>query len=400
VTPTPVFDPYSPEFFADPHEIFRRLREDAPVYYNPDLDFYALTRHDDVAAAYRDHTAYSSARGLDLEMINSGDDPPPVILFMDPPEHGRMRGLVSRAFTPRATAARRVVIGEVAQRFLHRADPNRFDVVQDFSAPFPAEVIAAMTGVPEEYRQQIRRWTDDSLRFRSTRGAPDEACATALVELFSYYYKLVEHRRSQPGEEDIISILLAATLARDDGTITRLEDLEVAAFAALLGGAGAVTVTKLIASAIANFATHPDQWRCLVDDSDLIGNAVEEVLRFDGPVLYNVRCTRTEVTVRGVTIPAGKPVLLCGAAANRDPEAFANPDTFDIGRDRSKSQHLGLGYGIHSCLGAAMARLQTTIALEHLRNFMPRYEVIWTECRRVQSTNESGWSHLPVRVLR
>ncbi len=197
----------------------------------------------------------------------------------------------------------------------------------------------------------------------------------------------------------MISTLIGAEVTRDNGEVSNLDDLEIASFIMLLGGAGAVTVTKLIGSTIALLAKHTDQWQRLLDDRTKIVAAVEEALRFDGPILYNVRCTLNEVTLHGVTIPPNKPVLLCNASANRDPEAFADPDLFDIDRDSTRAQHLGLGYGVHSCLGAALARLETAVALDHLLDFMPRYQVSWDDCVRVNSSHEAGWSHLPVRVL-
>jgi cytochrome P450 len=393
-----VFDPYSAEFYADPHELYRRMREEAPVYHNKQLDFYALTRHADVAVAYRDFQTYSSARGLDLAMVKSGQDPPKMILFMDPPDHGRMRSLLNNAFTARAIQSQRSTVIELVQQYLSMVDPRRFDVVQDFSALFPVEVITAMAGVPPEFRHQVRFWVDQAIGSQPGRVEANEAGIKAWLDIAAYYYNLVQERRRQP-ESDMISTLIAAEVRQDNSEITSLDDSEIALFAVLLGGAGSETVTKLVGSAVAVFAKHPDQWQMLISDPGKIPAAVEELLRYDGPVLYNVRCTRRDVTLHGVTIPAGKPVLLCAASANRDEDAFADADTFNIDRDHTKVQQLGLGYGIHSCLGAALARMETAIALEHLLSFMPRYEVIWEDCQRVNSSNSTGWSHLPVRVL-
>lgn len=393
-----VFDPYSADFYANPHELFRRMREEAPVYYNKQLDFYALTRYEDVSAAYRDFQTYSSARGLDLAMVASGEDPPKMILFMDPPDHGRMRRLLNKAFTPRAIQSQRSMLTELVQRSLGKVDPGRFDVVQDFSALFPVEAITTMAGVPAESRHQVRSWVEQTLGAQPGRVEADGAGMNAWLELAAYYYNLVEERRRQP-RDDMISALIAAEIRDENGAESALEDYEIALFAVLLVGAGAETVTKLVGSAVAVFAQHPDQWQMLSADRRRIPAAVEELLRYDGPVLYNVRSTRREVTLHGVTIPAGKPVFLCAASANRDPDAFTDADTFDIDRDHSKVQHLALGYGVHSCLGAALARMETAIALDHLLSFMPRYEVVWEDSRRVNSSNSTGWSRLPVRVL-
>lgn len=393
-----VFDPYSAEFRADPYTIFRRMRNEAPVYYDRERDFYALTRHHDVAAAYRDFDTYSSTAGIDLDMARSGQTPPPVILFMDPPSHTRMRALVNKAFTPRAIEALGETVNALVKGYLSAIDGRRFDVVQEFASLFPAEVIMSMTGVPRDFREQLRIWYDEVQRYQPGQIEGGQLQMTALLDMVQYFNNLVLERRAHP-QPDMISTLIEAEIQRDHDEFAALEDYEIAFFAMMLLGAGVDTVTKLVGSAIAVFDQHPEQWQKLLDDRTKIPAAVEELLRYDGPVLYNLRTTLKEVTVQGVTIPAGRPVLLCGAAANRDSVAFADPDVFDIDRDRSRAQHLALGYGIHSCLGAALARLETTIALEHLLDFMPRYRVVWDECERTQAPNIFGWSRLPVEVL-
>ncbi|WP_139333159.1 cytochrome P450, partial [Mycobacterium sp. SP-6446] len=221
----------------------------------------------------------------------------------------------------------------------------------------------------------------------------------ANIDTAMYYFGLVQERRENP-QDDMISRLIAAEIPGDDGQLRKLDDIEITGFATLLGGAGAETVTKLLGNAAVLFARHPDQWQKLLDDRDKIPGAVEELLRYEGPVQYNVRYTLKEAHVSAGVIPAGKPVFLCGAAANRDPDAFTNAETFDIERDHTEAQHVGLGYGIHSCLGAALARLESRIALERLLDFMPRYEVNWDGLQRVHMQNVAGWQNVPVKVLR
>jgi cytochrome P450 len=394
-----VFDPFSEEFYADPHTLFRRLRDEAPVYYNEDLDFYALTRHRDVAAAYKDFKTYSSTAGLDLAMVKSGQEAPKMIVFMDPPEHGRMRGLLNKAFTPRAIQSQRATVIELVQRCLSMVDPREFDAVQEFAAPLAMDVVARMAGVPEQFAQQVRLWTDQAIGHRPGQLDQDWVDMEAALNILTGYQDLVQQRRQQP-YDDMISKLTAAEITRDDGATSRLEDAEITLFAVLLSAAGTQTVARMLGNAVAAFARHTDQWQKLADDRSKIPAAVEELLRFDGPVLYNVRCTMREVTFGEVTIPAGKPVFLCGASANRDPDAFTDPDRFDIDRTPTQAQHIALGYGAHTCLGAQLARMEIAIAIEHLLDFMPRYDVVWKDCKRVNATNLAGWSHLPVRVLR
>jgi cytochrome P450 len=395
-----VFDPFSEEFFTDPYPTYRRMREEAPVYYSEEYDFYALTRHEDVAAAFRDYETYSSARGIELSMIKKGGVPPESksMIFMDPPEHRRMRTLVNKVFTPRAITALKDTVTELIKYHLAQVDTRQFDVVADFSALFPVEVISTVLGVPAEHRQQIRHWVDTSLHREPGQIEMDETNWEAVHQTGAFYYNLIQERRKQP-QDDMISGLIAAQVERDSGGTTQLDDIEITGFATLLGGAGAETVTKLVGNAIVQFARNPDQWQRLLDDRSKVPAAVEEVLRFEAPTQYNVRYSLKDAHLHGVTIPAGNPVFLLGGSANRDSDAFTDADKFDIDRDRTEAQNLGFGYGVHSCLGAALARLESAVALEKLLDLMPRYEVIWDGCKRVSMTNVAGWSNVPVRVL-
>jgi cytochrome P450 len=396
--PKVVFDPFSDDFFNSPYETYRRMREEAPVYYDEKYDFYALTRHEDVAAAYKDYETYSSARGADLAMVRSGQVPSPKsIIFMDPPEHRHMRSLLNKVFTPRAIQSQKQMVTETIERFLNAANPDQFDVVQDFSAPFPAEVITTMLGVPPEHRQKIRLLIDESLHREPGQVEVSEAGMRANIETAMLYLNLVQQRRAEL-RDDLFTKLITAELERENGQKSKLDDIEIAGFATLLGGAGAETVTKLIGNAAVLFARFPDQWQKLLDDRTKIAAAVEEVLRYEAPSQYNVRCSLKEVHLHGVTIPAGKPVFLINGSANRDAEAWTDPDNFDIDRDRHEALNLGFGYGIHSCLGAALARMESAIALEKLLDFMPRYEVDWDDCKRVTMQNVAGWQNVPVRV--
>lgn len=393
------FDPVSQEYFDNPYEIYRRMRDEAPVYYDEAEDFYALTRHDDVAAALKDHESFSSSRGCDLGMVRSEEAPAKSIIFMDPPEHRHMRSLLNKAFTPRAIQSQRETITELVEHYLSQVDPDGFDVVQDFSGPFPVEVITRMAGVPEAFRQQVRHWIDKGLERKPGQLAWSDENMQANIDSGVYYYGLVQERRRNP-QDDMISRLIAAEIPGENGEMRKLDDIEITGFTSLLGGAGAETVTKLVGSAVVEFARNPEQWQLLLDDRSLIPAAVEELLRYVGPVQYNVRYTLKEAVLPNGTIPAHKPVFLMNAAANRDPRAFDNAETFDITRDRAQAQNLGLGYGIHSCLGAALARMETAIALEHLLDFMPRYEVDFDGLERVHMQNVAGYHHVPVKVLK
>ena len=397
--PQLVFNPVAPDYFENPYEIYRRMRDEAPIYYDEVEDFYALTRHADVAAAFKDYESFSSARGCDLSMVRTGEVPQKSIIFMDPPDHRHMRSLLNKAFTPRAIQSQRETVIELVEHYLSKADPDHFDVVQDFSGPFPVEVITRMAGVPEEFRQQVRHWIDTSLQRDPGQIDLSEANMQANIDSAVYYYGLVQERCENP-QDDMINRLIAAEVPGENGELRKLDDIEITGFLTLLGGAGAETVTKLVGSAVVEFARHPEQWQKLLDDRSKIPDAVEELLRYVGPVQYNVRYSIKDVELPSGIVPANKPVFLMGAAANRDPRAFEDAETFDITRDRSQAQNLGLGYGIHSCLGAALARMESAIALERLLDFMPRYEVDFHGLERVHMQNVAGYHHVPVKVLR
>ncbi|CAN5688710.1 cytochrome P450 [soil metagenome] len=399
-TATLVFDPFSDDFFNGPYETYRRMRDEAPVYYNARYDFYALTRHADVAAAFKDFASYSSNRGVDLAQVRKGQvTEHGSIIAMDPPDHRHMRSLLNKVFTPRAIQAQRAMVTDLIEKYLSAVDPDGFDFVQDFSALFPVEVITTMQGVPPGDGQQVRLWIDDLLHRDSGQVEMSEAGLKSAVDMAIYYFKLVKKRRGELGD-DLLSKLITAEIERDNGEMEPLSNIEITEFATLLGGAGAETVTKLLGNAAVVFGQNPDQWQKLHDDRSKIPFAVEELLRYEAPAQYNVRCALREITLHGVTIPEGKPVFLVGGSANRDPQAWTDPDTFDVDRDRTQAQNLGLGYGIHSCLGAALARMESVIALDKMLDFMPRFEVDWTGCKRVNMQNVAGWSSVPVRVLR
>lgn len=388
------FDPFSADFFDDPYETYRALRDHAPVYHNARYGFWALSRFDDVAAAHRDWQTFSSTHGVTLHDILAPTPPPPAsIIYLDPPEHERVRNLVSRVFTPRAIAGLEPMVRQVVRATL---DPLRgraeLDIVADFAALFPVEVISTMLGVPKADRQAVRLRTDALLHREPNDPSPTPAGIEAGMVQHQYFLALVEEKRGHPGD-DVITRLCEAELPGAHGP-ERLSDGEIAGFALLLGAAGSETVTKLIGSGVVLFHRFPAEWAKVLDDPSRVTNAVEEILRYWAPSQYQGRFTTAAATLHGVTIPAGVPVLLLTGAANRDERAYPDPDRFDI--DRKQQIAIGFGYGIHSCLGAALARLESRIAFEELRTRYPRYRVDERGLRRVHMANVAGFSQVPV----
>ena len=395
------FDPFSTEYFEDPTEVYRRLRDEAPVYFSERYGFYALSRFADVVAAHRDWHGFTSTHGVDLSTLKR--DPAVIRAFkmlitMDPPEHDRFRALVSRVFTPRAMAALEPMIREVVRSFLDPlADRDSFDAVADFSAPFPVEIISRMLGVPEGERQQIREWLDVTLHREPGDMDPTPAGQTAMIEMSGYFYELARERRRRP-VDDMLSRLTQVTVDHGDGVETGLDDEEIAGFASLIGGAGAETVTKLVGNAVVLFAAHPDQWQKVVDDPARIPGAVEEILRLLPPSQYQGRFSAEDRDFEGGTIPAGFPVLLVTGAATHDPRAFERADDFDI--ERPPSIAIGFGHGVHSCLGAALARMESRIALEEIAARWQRLDVDVAGLRRVHMANVAGYANVPVAAVR
>jgi cytochrome P450 len=397
-----VFDPYSDDYFNSPFETYRRMRDEAPLYYSEKYGFWALTRYEDVSAAIRDHETYSSTKGVTLDMVKatlSGADNSALgklVISLDPPEHERMRKLVNRVFTPRAVIALESLVSETIDRYVSQLDPSSFDAVADFAALFPVEVITSMLGVPAEDRQQLRLWLDKGLERNEGIGMSAESM-DAVMQTGAYYYGLIQQRRDEP-QDDMISGLIDAEII-EDGEVRRLDDIEITGFCTMLGGAGAETVTKLVGNAVVVFADNPDQWQKLRDDRSKIPAAFEELLRYEGPSQYQVRTTTRDVTLHDKTIPEGGPVILINGAASRDERFFPDADRFDIDRERKVGYNLNFGYGIHSCLGAALARMEGRMALETLLDLIPRYDIDHAGLKRVHMTNVLGWCNVPVRAV-
>jgi cytochrome P450 len=400
-TTAPVeFDPFGEDYFNDPTEVYRRLRDEAPIYFNERYGFYALSRFADVVTAHRDWKGFSSARGIDLATLKG--DPELIrslgmIIMMDPPEHERFRTLVSRVFTPRAVTALEPMVREVITGYLDElAGRDAFDVVADFSGPFPVEIIARMLGVPAEDRQQIRHWLDLSLTREPGQMEPTPEGADAMLQSIVYFLALTAEKRERPGD-DMLSRLTQVSVDRGDGTETQLTDDEIAGFAGLLGGAGAETVTKLVGNAAVLFDRNPDQWRAVVEDPGKVPAAVEEILRLLPPSQYQGRYSTEDRELESGTVPGGFPVLLLTGAATRDPRAFEDPDEMRL--DRPPSVSVGFGHGVHSCLGAALARMESRIAIEELAARWDRLEVDVDGLRRVHMSNVAGYQNVPVTAV-
>jgi cytochrome P450 len=398
------FDPFSVEFFEDPWDMYRWLRDEAPVYCNERLGFWALSRYEDCVEALRDVATFTSTKGVNLAQLSRVEFSelaeavgPPLMIMMDPPDHERMRKLVSRAFTPRRIASWEPVVQRIVGRFLDDlAGVTAFDVTRDLAGPFPVEVICEIVGVPEGDRQQIRHWTDAMIEVEVGDPFPTAEGIEASLAFQDYVQGLVTETRRQPRREGMLCDLLEAEVERPDGGRERLTDAEVVGFVILLTAAGAETVTKLVGNGVMTFEEWPDQRERLKADPTLAASAVEECLRWRAPSQYQGRYSMREREFHGVTIPAGQPVLVVTGAANRDERVYVDPDRFDITREGPLG--ITFGHGIHFCIGAHLARLEGRVAFTELYRRWPDLQVDLEGVRYVHMANVAGPSSVPVAV--
>jgi cytochrome P450 len=390
-----VYDPYDYAIDADPHPVWKRLRDEAPVYYNEQHDFYALSRFDDVLAAHLDPATFSSAHTTVLEMMQPDPDPfvTSMMIFMDPPQHTRYRKLVSRAFTPRHMSALELRVRALAGGFLDEfVGAGSFDYVADFGARLPVMVISALLGAPEADEEQLREWSDSMLHID-----PGEMMGAQAVDIrqamHDYWQALIDDRRRDP-RDDLMSELMTAELAEDGSSSRFLTDAEIHAFMGLLSGAGNETVARFLGWSAVGLDRFPDERRKLVDDPARIPNAVEEILRWEAPSAIQGRWVTSPVMVQDTLLPEGTKVALLTGAANRDERMFADPDAIDV--ERVIPRHVAFGYGIHFCLGAALARLEGRIALEETFKRFPTWEVDTDRCEMVHTSTVRGYAKVPI----
>jgi cytochrome P450 len=389
-----VYDPYAYEIHEDPYPTYTRLRDEAPVYRNDERGFWALSRHADVMAAFRDSERFSNAEGVSIDPAASGPHAHRTMSFlaMDPPQHGRMRGLVSRAFTPRRVAEMEDGIRALTVRHLEPAlETGRFDFVTDLVGKVPMDVISEMLDVPEADRTELRRLSD--LLVHREEGVTDvpPSGVEAALSLVVYYADLIADRRAHPGS-DLVSALCAAEVDGD-----RLTDDEITSFLFLMVVAGNETTTKLLAHAWYWGWRNPDQLAKAFADEHRIADWVEETLRYDTSSQLLARVTTCDVELHGITIPARDRVVLLAGSANRDPRAFADPDVFDLDANRDAGI-ASFGVGRHFCMGASLARLETRVVLEELVRRIRGYEIDESGASRVHSVNVRGFATLPTTV--
>ncbi len=385
------YNPYAPENVLDPYPVFRRLRDEAPVYHNPEMNFWALSRYDDVIAAHRDAKRFVSGEGITIEGAEKGM---PLLILRDPPDHSWHKGLVGKVFTNVRMAALEPFIRAKAVALLEALDGREeVDFVHDFTVELPLAVICELIDIPLENRRELHERANAPL-LRGDDLDP-RAALTAQIEQHGFFHGLAAARRANP-RDDVITLLINTEVKDEAGGLRRLDDMEIATHFIELATAGHETVAKALASGLIALHHFPDQRAKLQADPSLIPAAVEELLRYDPPSQMQGRTTSEDVTLHGVTIPAGSRTMLLTASATRDERAFAEADRYDVGRDMDQ-RSIYFGYGIHKCLGIHLARLEMRIALEELFSRYPDHAVDPSRSRRLGLTNLRGVANLQMR---
>jgi cytochrome P450 len=389
-----VLDPYDYNFHADPYPYYKRLRDEAPLYRNDELDFWALTRHADVHQGFRNSVALSNKLGVSLDPISRTPEAYRTMSFlaMDDPAHLRLRTLVSKGFTPRRIRELEARVVELTGQHLDTAlESESFDYIAEFAGKLPMDVISELMGVPGEDRERLRALADAVMHRDDGVADVPMAAIEASMQLLVYYADMVTQRRKQP-TDDLTSALLQAEIDGD-----RLGDEEIMAFLFLMVVAGNETTTKLLGNAAYWGARNPDQLAGVHADHSRIPLWVEETLRYDTSSQILARTVATDIEFHGTTLHEGDTVLLMPGAAHRDERVFDSPDTYRIGRDIG-SRLLSFGSGAHFCLGAHLARMEARVALSGLFERIRGYEVDEANAVRVHSSNVRGFSALPMTV--
>ncbi len=390
------YDPYDFEIDANPYPLWKRMREEAPLYYNEKHDFFAVTRFDDVERGLKDWDTYRSGRGSVLEFIKANletgfEMPSGVILMEDPPIHDLHRGLLSRVFTPKKMNALEPKVRAFCARNL---DPlvgtGQFDFIKDLGAQMPMRTIGMLLGIPEQDQEAIRDQLDESLRLEEGQEVQVNIDDLLGGEAFGDY---IDWRAGNPSD-DLMTELLNAEFDDETGTTRRLTRQEILTYVSLLAGAGNETTTRLIGWTGKLLAEHPDQRAQLVKDRTLVPKAIEEILRYEAPSPVQARYVSRDVEHQGQTIAEGSIMLLLNGSGNRDDRQFPDGDTFDI--HRNITHHLSFGYGLHFCLGAALARLEGRVALDEVLNRFPTWDVDWDNAQQARTSTVRGWERLPV----
>jgi cytochrome P450 len=390
----PVYDPFSNEIDDDPYPLWARMIDEAPLYWSERYSFFALTRYADVEAAFLDPATYRSGHGTVLELLDAPVEViPDWLLFKDAPEHTRLRSLVNKAFTPRRVAELEPQIRSIASELLARHDAGEtFDCIGEFARQLPMRVISSLLGVPEDDMEKVQNLFH---AFQESQVGDSGFDFSTLEAINQYFCDMAAERRSQP-RDDMMTALVEAEISDPDGGNRKLTEKELSEFVVLLDGAGTDTVSLNLGNLTRELEANPEQRQLLAREPELSVNAIEEILRFDPPSPVQGRLVTHDVELHGTVVPEISKLLLINGAASRDPRVYEDPNRFDVSRHFDR--HLSFGFGTHYCLGAALARLESRIALEELLRRFPEYHVHVDEAVRIRTSSVRGYRSLPMTV--
>lgn len=387
------YDPFDSDIDDNPYPVWKRMRDEAPLYYNEKYNFYALSRYEDVARELPNWQTYRSGRGTTADILFANIEVPPgILLFEDPPLHDLHRRLLSRVFTPR----RMLAVEDLVRGFCVRElDPlvgaGGFDFIADLGAMMPMRTIGYLLGIPEQDQEKIRDRGGANLELSEERD-PAAVNAKLFEESMVVFAEYIEWRADHPSD-DLMTDLLQAEIDEPDGTRRPLSRTEVLAYTAMIAGAGNETTARLIGYMGQLLSDHPDQRRELVANPSLIPGAVEETLRYEPPSPVQARYVARDAELYGSVVPEGSYMLLLNGSANRDERHYDDPDRYDIHR---QGAHLSFGQGLHFCLGSALARMEGRVALEEVLKRWPDWEVDYANAQRAHTASVRGWARLPV----
>ena len=386
------YDPFDFQIDDDPYRAWKRLRDEAPLYFNDKYHFYALSRYADVARELPNWETYRSGRGTVLDIILNGIEVPPgVILFEDPPLHDLHRRLLSRVFTPRRMEAIEPLVRQYCTAVLDPLVGSKgFDFIADIGLWVPMRTIGYLLGIPEADQRAIRSNTDGLLALKD--GTLGEVPPDAFEQSYQMLVEYIDWRAEHPSD-DLMTQLLNAEIDEADGWRRRLTRTEVLTYTSTIAGAGAETTTRLIGFIGQLLADHPDQRRQVIVDPSSIPGAIEEVLRYEAPSPVQARYVARDAELYGQTVPEGSVMLLLNGSANRDDRRFGDPDRFDIHRHPA---HLSFGQGLHFCLGSALARMQARVVLEEVVKRWSDWDVDYANAVKAHTASVRGWERLPV----
>jgi cytochrome P450 len=398
-TPDISYDMYNREIFASPYDVLRRLRDEAPLYYNEQYNFFAVSRYADVARVLNERETFLSGKGMTYDILKACVDmgmemPDGLFICEDPPRHTMHRGLVARLFTPRAVNSLEPQIRELCREVLEPvAAQSKFDFMTEVANLIPIQVIGMLLGLPRSDQAELHAVFHKNLHEDSSD--PDTQALAGIVESAAWFDRYLDERAQSPAD-DVMTQLLHMELTDETGETRTLRREEILTYLTLIASAGADTTAMALGWAMKSLGDNPEQQQSLRDDRSFMANAAEEIIRYEAVSYHAARWVAHDVEIHGQTVPAGSTMVVLPPAANRDERQFPNPDAFDI--RRADGQNFSFGFGPHFCLGASLARLEMRVAIDVILDMLPAWSIDAENSALVSGIKTRGWEHLAIEA--